>query len=577
MALPVGFVQPEFHGGDEDHEDFVDSANAAAITGAVAFFPNVPLELSGAQIIPARNVAKDWTIAGGCPTNAIPVAPNAGGGVPIILAGVRSGQKLHWIRKHYPTANKYVKMLEIGALKQSTYESIPSFWAKIQKYVATVGNFQPPPKIYPIKSEKPQQAFYIVDQEGNYMDPLTQDPNYHKYLEQTKAMFKKPQQQNQFARIDGLESVVEKVADSVDQLTNQFGKMTLDNQPKKPFYCSNCGQEGHRKNYCPELISQQEPIAKSNFTYRYFPSLKPVQFQQSWQSQNISLDSDDNENDEVDKSLKKGKFLENKAMISCKSLVLESKQNEKVASQKLFPESDDQLLQLLSLAIQEKIMPQRDTSKGPNLSTKNKWIESLEYMQSKIEDIIIPEAIADNALECIVMNKALNKTLEWDLGIAPDFFLIDVPISVKHKNEWVTVTGNIVVIDNGETNYLLCLEMPWIRKVQGILDLNKHEIRIAVRGKSYIIPIFTKAIEDNVSSNFYTTAIQDNDSKNQTFDSSSKTNTKEKPVSNKEKELEFHSKIQIISGIKNLENRATIKKEFIRALDYAEYLEKELI
>ncbi|CAG8832889.1 21750_t:CDS:2, partial [Cetraspora pellucida] len=32
-----------------------------------------------AQIILARNVAEDWTIAGGCPTNAIPVAPNAGG------------------------------------------------------------------------------------------------------------------------------------------------------------------------------------------------------------------------------------------------------------------------------------------------------------------------------------------------------------------------------------------------------------------------------------------------------------------------------------------------------------------
>lgn len=41
--------------------------------------------------------------------------------------------------------------------------------------------------------------------------------------------------------------------------------------------------------------------------------------------------------------------------------------------------------------------------------------------------------------------------------------------------------------------------------------------------------------------------------------------------------LEFHSKIQIISGMKNLENKATIKKEFIRALDYAEYLKKELI
>jgi len=41
--------------------------------------------------------------------------------------------------------------------------------------------------------------------------------------------------------------------------------------------------------------------------------------------------------------------------------------------------------------------------------------------------------------------------------------------------------------------------------------------------------------------------------------------------------LEFHSKIQIISDMKNLENKATIKKEFIRALDYAEYLKKELI
>ncbi|CAG8620820.1 18208_t:CDS:2, partial [Racocetra persica] len=65
----------------------IRGTNAGGITGAVAFFPNVPLGLTGTQIIPARNVAKDWTIVGGCPTNAVPVAPNAGGGVPIILAG----------------------------------------------------------------------------------------------------------------------------------------------------------------------------------------------------------------------------------------------------------------------------------------------------------------------------------------------------------------------------------------------------------------------------------------------------------------------------------------------------------
>src|ERR1044071_3309549 len=72
---------------------YIRSANAGAITGAVNSFPNVPLGLAGANIIPARNVAEDWTIAGERPTNAIPVAPNAGGGNPIILAGIRSEQR----------------------------------------------------------------------------------------------------------------------------------------------------------------------------------------------------------------------------------------------------------------------------------------------------------------------------------------------------------------------------------------------------------------------------------------------------------------------------------------------------
>ncbi|CAG8683542.1 4443_t:CDS:1, partial [Ambispora leptoticha] len=117
----------------------IRGANAVAITGAVASFSNVLLGLTGVQIIPARNVAKDWTIAGGRPTNAVPVAPNAGGGVSIILAGMRSGQRLWWMKKHYPTANKYVKMLEIRALRQGVYESVLSFWAKIQKYGNQLG------------------------------------------------------------------------------------------------------------------------------------------------------------------------------------------------------------------------------------------------------------------------------------------------------------------------------------------------------------------------------------------------------------------------------------------------------
>ncbi|CAI2195008.1 11857_t:CDS:1, partial [Funneliformis geosporum] len=53
-------------------------ANAVAITGAVVTFPNVPLGLVDTNIIPARELDENWTIAGGQPTNAIPVVVNAG-------------------------------------------------------------------------------------------------------------------------------------------------------------------------------------------------------------------------------------------------------------------------------------------------------------------------------------------------------------------------------------------------------------------------------------------------------------------------------------------------------------------
>jgi len=64
--------------------------------------------------------------------------------------------------------------------------------------------------------------------------------------------------------------------------------MSLNEQSQKPFYCSNCGQEGHKKNNCPNL----NPIAKSNFTC-YYPQLP------STQSQYTPPDSD-NEEDSYD-------------------------------------------------------------------------------------------------------------------------------------------------------------------------------------------------------------------------------------------------------------------------------------
>jgi hypothetical protein len=88
----------------------------------------------------------------------------------------------------------------------------------------------------------------------------------------------------QSSRIDRLESKI----DEIGQMTSKFSRILLNDQSRKPFYCSNCGQEGHKKNSYPKL----NPIAKSNFTQRYYPQLPSTQPQYS------SPDSDDDDNEE---------------------------------------------------------------------------------------------------------------------------------------------------------------------------------------------------------------------------------------------------------------------------------------
>ncbi|CAG8485117.1 2402_t:CDS:2 [Acaulospora colombiana] len=277
---------------------------------------------------------------------------------------------------------------------------------------------------------------------------------------------------NQSARIDRLESVVGKVADSVGQLTNQFSKMSLDNQPKKPFYCSNCGQEGHRKNYCPELTSQQEPVAKSNFTHRYFPPLKPIQSQQSWQSQNISPDLDEYDSDESGYNEEENRWNA--------------------------PEKKTTI-----------------TNRSEFNAVNNAFGEALGWKP----DLPFNFSYKGNS-------EHVDKSLEWHT---------DVPISLKDKEgKTVTVTGNFARIDNGEPDPMICLGMAWIRKAKCVPDVDKKIFSIEIHGKTYIIPTFRKPTEISRPSSFHAITVQDNDTDKQTSNSSTKTDTKEKSTLNKE-------------------------------------------
>ncbi|RHZ52549.1 hypothetical protein Glove_460g25 [Diversispora epigaea] len=106
----------------------------------------------------------------------------------------------------------------------------------------------------------------------------------------------------------------------------------------------------------------------------------------------------------------------------------------------------------------------------------------------KLPDSVTEEKSLYNALKAIIELNDCNEGFQRKYKL--------VPISVKYKDEIITVTGNVVVIDDGKTNYLLCIGTSWIRKVKGIPNINKHEFQMTVRGKSYVIPTFTKPTED---------------------------------------------------------------------------------
>ncbi|RGB22434.1 hypothetical protein C1646_776107 [Rhizophagus diaphanus] len=264
MALPAVFVIPEFYGSEQDYENFVDQfvayinlanindnarilqnvldnsgisaniraiyiANAEAITGTVASFPNVPLGLAGT------------------------VAVNAGGGIPVILTGIQASQRLHRIKKHYPTANRYVKMVEIGSLKQGVHKSVASFWAKIQKPINDILdnlaelelhkevlssppsylNYIPTSPINPniapqqglpslLKIEESRKDYYIIEflKDLGFVNKGEFDRDYPvKNFQRFRS-----QQNNNSARIDRLEKRINETQDTVNQLSDLFQK-----------------------------------------------------------------------------------------------------------------------------------------------------------------------------------------------------------------------------------------------------------------------------------------------------------------------------------------------------------------
>ncbi|PKY33444.1 hypothetical protein RhiirB3_394802 [Rhizophagus irregularis] len=89
---------------------------------------------TGADIIPNGTWDEDWSIAGGEPVDNAPVAPNAGGGLPVvtIAPGIKLGQLLYLFRTAYTTVEHLKQTAVFGQLMQGDM-SVEQFSARIKK------------------------------------------------------------------------------------------------------------------------------------------------------------------------------------------------------------------------------------------------------------------------------------------------------------------------------------------------------------------------------------------------------------------------------------------------------------
>src|SRR5437764_413334 len=106
---------------------------------------NEALGQAGNAIVKLRAVEgpwdEDWRIAGGCLTNLLVNAPNAGNGTTVDIAGIRFGQAVWWLKTHFPTVKEELRDMMYGTITKGDM-TIDELYRKILR-IGRRANYRP--------------------------------------------------------------------------------------------------------------------------------------------------------------------------------------------------------------------------------------------------------------------------------------------------------------------------------------------------------------------------------------------------------------------------------------------------
>ncbi|CAG8549849.1 16030_t:CDS:2 [Cetraspora pellucida] len=130
--------------------DNTGQANLVAINGRTAVqignqALNEALGQPGNTIVKLRAVEgpwdEDWHIAGGRPTNIAVNAPNANNGTTVVVASIRFGQAIWWLKTHFPTVEEELRGLMYGTIGKGNM-TIDGLYRKILR-IGRRANYRP--------------------------------------------------------------------------------------------------------------------------------------------------------------------------------------------------------------------------------------------------------------------------------------------------------------------------------------------------------------------------------------------------------------------------------------------------
>ncbi|UZO02116.1 uncharacterized protein OCT59_020610 [Rhizophagus irregularis] len=417
---------------------------------------------------------EDWHIAGGCPTNASVNAPNANAGNTV--ADIRFGQAVWWLKTYFPTVEEELQDLiranyRPKELRRKFLDALPLLWLEKAE---DIGEHLPldelAKKLYEIELRR-----IARHKRDRTSDPLSQQHGISLEDMQKAIQNALAQQKTEY------QSLLEKQkADFQSQIVQQTKKIPPPVPPKNMEQLLDTYESA---NPIPDTLTREEIMRV--VTKAYEPPPKP---QKPEKLQSSRIDRLESKIDEIGQMTFKfaRRSLNDQSQKPFYCSNCRQKGHKKNDCPRLNPVAKSNFTQCYYPQLpstQPQYMPSdSDNEEDGYNKVENGWYYALEKKNSYCL------SSHHRYEKCACLERLRRRNRKNQMNTA------NVPVTLNDKKDkTVTVIGNFVHIDNGETEPMLFFGMSNIRKVQGIPDPNKNQFRIKLHGKAYIIPTFSKA------------------------------------------------------------------------------------